>query len=97
MKPWAGNFKNDPRFARTGWMCRCGGSVEQEEHVIPACPMYMDLKLKHGDMGEDANLAAFFREALARRDDYDKGEGQAEGEGQGEREEIDPMVAGICY
>ena len=43
MKPWAGNFKNDRRFARTGWMCRCGGSMEQEEHVVTACPMYMDL------------------------------------------------------
>ena len=34
--------------------------------------MYMDLRQKHGDMNEDVNLEAFFREALARRDDYDK-------------------------
>ena len=27
----AGNFKNDRRFTRTGWMCRCCGLMEQEE------------------------------------------------------------------
>ena len=46
--------------------------MEQEEHVVTACPMYMDLRQKHSDMSEDVNLKAFFREALARRDDYDK-------------------------
>jgi hypothetical protein len=72
MQPWAGNFSNDRRFARTGWMCRCGGSVELQEHVVTTCPMYHDLREKFGDMEEDENLAFFFKEALARRDSYDK-------------------------
>ena len=55
-------------------MCRCGGSVELQEHVVTSCPMYMDLRDKHGDLREDANLAGFFREALARRDEYDRKE-----------------------
>ena len=53
-------------------MCRCGSSLEREEHVITVCPMYMDLRQKHRDLDEDANLQAFFREALARRDNYNK-------------------------
>ena len=78
MKPWAGNFRHDRRFARTAWMCRCGGSVEREEHIVTACPMYQDLRQKHGDLAEDANLEAFFREALARRDEFDKYKEQKE-------------------
>jgi hypothetical protein len=74
MQPWAGNFSNDRRFARTGWLCRCGGSVELQEHVVTSCPMYGDLRDKYGDLREDANLAGFFREALARRDEYDREE-----------------------
>ena len=41
-------------------MCLCGGSVELEEHVIPAFPMDQGWRQEHG---EDSNL-----EALARRD-----------------------------
>ena len=59
-------------------MCRCGGSVEREEHIVTACPMYQDLRQKHGDLAEDANLEAFFREALARRDEFDKYKEQKE-------------------
>ena len=72
MQPWAGNVSNDRRFARTGWWCRCGGSVELQEHVVTTCPMYHDLREKYGDLGNDSNLAAFFKEALARRDTHDK-------------------------
>ena len=84
MHPWAGNFSNDRRFARTGWLCRCGGSVEREEHVVTSCPMYADLRGSWGDLGEDANLAGFFREALARRDEYDREEKKKEQEKQNE-------------
>ena len=68
-------------------MCRCGGSVEMEEHVVTTCPMYQDLRQKHGDLDQDSNLEAFFREALARRDEFDKKKEQKENERA-------PMVAG---
>ena len=74
MQPWAGNFSNDRRFSRTGWLCHCWDSVEREEHVVTACPMYADLRDKYGNLAEDSNLASFFREALARRDEYDRDE-----------------------
>ena len=34
--------------------------------------MFVDLRDKHGDLGEDSNLADFFKVALARRDAYDQ-------------------------
>ena len=80
MQPWAGNFSHDRRFARTGWMCRCGDSLELQQHVVTSCPMYGDLRMKCGDLSEDNNLAAFFKEALARREEYDK-EQEKEAEG----------------
>ena len=48
--------------------------MEREEHVVTACPMYADLRDKYGDLSEDSNLASFFREALDRRDEYDREE-----------------------
>ena len=68
MLPLAGNFGHDHRFARTGWLCRCGESLEQEQHLVTSCPMYEDIRLKYDDLESDTNLAAFFKEALARRD-----------------------------
>ena len=40
--------------------------------------MYGDLRDKYGDLGNDANLVGFFREALARRDEFDKNKEQKE-------------------
>ena len=72
MLPWAGNYGHDRRFARTEWLCRCGESVEHEQHLVTSCPMYQDLRDKYDDMDDDSNLAAFFREALTRREAYDE-------------------------
>ena len=85
MLPWAGNFGHDRRFARTGWLCRCGESLEQEQHVVTSCPMYADIRLKYDDLESDTNLAAFFKEALARRDVYDEEEKEAEEKKQEQR------------
>ena len=49
--------------------------------------MYQDLRQNHGDLDQDFNLEAFFREALARRDEFDKKKEQKENERA-------PMVAG---
>ena len=71
MHPWAGNFSKDKRFQRTNWMCRCNKSREDEHHIT-VCPIYSDLRDKHGDLDCDANLVSFFRDALNRRDEMDK-------------------------
>ena len=36
MLPIAGNFRQDRRFARTSWLCRCGKEREEERHLTPA-------------------------------------------------------------
>ena len=59
-------------------MYRCGGSVELEEYMVTTCPMYQDLREKHGYLDQDSNQEAFFREALARRDEFDKYKEQKE-------------------
>ena len=41
-------------------------------------PIYQDMRQMHGDLGEDANLKAFFRESLVRRDEYEIKEGAGE-------------------
>ena len=53
------------------WMCRRG---ELEDHVA-TCPMYQDLRQKHGDLVQDSNPEAFFREVLAWRDESAHGSG----------------------
>ena len=46
--------------------------MELQQHVVTSRPMYGDLRVKYGDLSDDSNLAAFFKEALARRKEYDK-------------------------
>ena len=41
-------------------------------------PMYKDLRQKHGHLGKDTNMEAFFRDALDRRDEIDKKKDQKE-------------------
>ena len=53
-------------------MCRCGDSQELELHVLTSCPFYKNIREKYGDLEDDGILAAFFGEALARREEYDK-------------------------
>ena len=73
--PFAGNYSNDRRFARTDWMCRCGTEREVEGHIVSGkCPVYGDLRGKFGDLNNDQNLVDFFREVLARRDELEEEE-----------------------
>ena len=39
--------------------------------MVTSCPMYRDLRTNY-DLSDDNNLAAFFRDALARREEYEK-------------------------
>ena len=65
-------FQPRPEVCQDGMVVSLRGSVELQEHVVTTCPMYHDLREKYGDLGNNSNLAAFFKEALARRDTHDK-------------------------
>ena len=54
--------------------------MELQQHVVNSCPLYSDLRAKYDDLSDDNNLAAFFRDVLARREEYDK-EQEKEAEG----------------
>ena len=61
MVPLAGNFSRDKRFARTGWMCRCGGDRQEEQHILYSCPLYADIGEQYNDLCGDNQLVEFFR------------------------------------
>jgi hypothetical protein len=69
LQNFAGNYSHDRRFASTDWRCRCKGAKEEEGHIVTGdCPVYSDLRSQFGDLGQDKNLADFFRAVLDRRD-----------------------------
>ena len=72
LQPFAGNYSNDKRFARTDWLCACLGAREEEHHLTSGkCPVYGDLVTEHGDLENDNNLVSLFKEILARREKMD--------------------------
>ena len=73
MQPFAGNYSNDSRYARSNWLCLCLESREDESHIKSGtCKVYGDLTLKYSDLTSDENLAYLFREVLARREQLNK-------------------------
>ena len=74
MLPLAGNFRQDRRFARTGWLCRCGEEREEERHLTDSCPLYKDIRERFSSLEEDDQLGEFFRQILERRDKIDEQE-----------------------
>ena len=72
LQPFAGNYSNDRRFARTNWLCRCMGAREEEDHLTSGqCPVYGDLVTEQGDLENDNNLVSLFKEILSRREKMD--------------------------
>ena len=66
------NFRNDPRYKRESWMCKCETNVESQTHVLLYCKNYA--KLREGlDFDNDRDLVKYFREVLAIRE---KGESE---------------------
>ena len=65
--PFANNYKNDKRFARTQWMCRCAEEKEDQSH-IRTCPIYSDITEKYPNVDDDENLVKYLHEVLTRRD-----------------------------
>ena len=72
MHRFAGNYRHDRAFLRTGGLCRCGTAPEQEEHLTSGeCPTYSDIFEKFEDLSDEKNLVCLFREILARREALD--------------------------
>ena len=68
-----GNFKNDKRFAKTSWLCRCEKSRKDESHLVSGqCEVFGDLTEIYSDLTSDEGLVQFFNAVLARRDQLDK-------------------------
>ena len=74
MLPIAGNFRQDRRFARTGWLCRCEGEREEERHLTDNCPLYRDIRAQFSNLEDDDQLVEFFQLMLKRRDQIDEQE-----------------------
>ena len=60
MFPFAGNFSNDRRFARTEWICRCKREKEEESHLLSGnCEVYGDIRRNYGDIRDSDTLINF--------------------------------------
>ena len=70
--PFAGNYSNDQRFAKSNWFCRCG-QKEKEAHLTSgSCPVYSDIREKYTSLEDDQDLVSYFQEVLDRRDLLDR-------------------------
>ena len=68
MQLFAENYKNDNRFKKTNWLCRCGLEVESENHLTTEkCPVYEDLRQNYMNLDEDNQRTNFFNAVLERR------------------------------
>ena len=73
LQNFAGNYSHNRKFASTDWLCRCKGAKEEEGHIVTGdCPVYSDQRSQFGNLGQDKNLADFFRAVLDRRDSLEE-------------------------
>ena len=73
MLPFAGNYHNDKRFAKTNWLCLCGESPEDQSHLMSgSCSFYGDLVDDAFDPAKDDHLVDLFSAILERRDKHDR-------------------------
>ena len=72
MQPFAGNYSQNRKFARTDYLCWCQKSKETEHHLITKdCPTYRDIKDRYQNLNSDEELISFFQELLKKRDEQD--------------------------
>ena len=72
LQDFAGNYRNDKRFLKTGGLCRCQESREDESHLLSGrCKVYGDLTEGFNDLTADEELVQFFAAVLSRRDQLD--------------------------
>ena len=73
LNAFAGNYRKDKRFAKTGGLCRCEEAREEEFHLVSGqCKVFGDLTAIYTDLNSDEGLVQFFSAVLARRDQLDK-------------------------
>ena len=76
MLPFAGNYGNDFRYAKTNWLCQCRKAREDESHLLSGqCEVYGEIHKKYDTLDNDENLVNFFNEVLARRELLEDGGG----------------------
>ena len=81
MNPFAANYSNDKRFAKTEGLCRCKISREEESHLLSGnCQVFGSIREKYGDLKDDESLVNFFNEVLQMRDELDEDEGSPRNE-----------------
>ena len=67
MLPFAGNFRNDRKYAAYNWECVCGSLVmEREEHIVEECVFYKEIREKFGSLDDDEVLCNSFTEVLVK-------------------------------
>ena len=67
MTDFAGNFKNNLKFKKTGWLCICKEEIEHENHLLSGkCKVYGDINEKYKTK-DDKSLMTFFEEVLTKR------------------------------
>ena len=72
LQPFAGNYSHDKRFYKTGWLCRCRDSRENESHLLSGnCEVYGEIREKYDNLNNDDNLVNFFNEILNKREDLE--------------------------
>ena len=71
MLPFAGNYPNDVRFAKTNWLCLCGVREEEKHLTSGNCKVFGDLVDPNLDLTKDENLVNLFSNILERRDTKD--------------------------
>ena len=65
---FAGNYGQDKRFLKTGGLCRCQESREDESHLLSGrCKVYGDLTEGFNDLTDDEELVQFFVAVFSRR------------------------------
>ena len=85
--PFAANYSNDKRFAKTEGLCRCKRSPEEEAHLLSGnCQVFGSIREKYGDLKDDESLVNFFNEVLQMRDEMDKDEGSSTNESSSREE-----------
>ena len=73
LQPFAGNYSNNKRYARSGWLCKCKMAREEEGHLLSGkCTVYGDLTQNFSDLTDIDSLVQFFNQVLERRDDLDR-------------------------
>ena len=67
MLPFAGNFRNDRKYAAYNWKCVCASLVmEREEHIVEECVFYKEIREKFGSLDDDEVLCNSFTEVLVK-------------------------------